>query len=62
MKKKIIKLIRMFEDGTQEYLDGNDLEYFIEFESSAYSIAILHGLKQELVKWKKRKGSSIIVH
>ena len=57
MKKKVIKLIRMFEDGTQEYVDGEDLKNFIKFESSAYSIAMIQGLKQDEVKWKERKGS-----
>ena len=61
MKKKTIKVIRMFEDGTQEYLDGEDLINFIKFEEEAYAIAIFHELKQEPVKWKKRKGSLVSV-
>lgn len=56
MKKKVIKLIRMFEDGTQEYLDEIDLINFIKFEEEACIIAMVHGLKQEAVKWKKRKA------
>jgi len=49
----------MFEDGTQEYLDGEDLINFIDFESSAYALAVLRGLKQKSITWKKRKGSPI---
>ena len=53
-EKKIIKLIRMFEDGTQEYLDGEDLEHFIDFEAVIESHAMIHGIT---IEWKERKGS-----
>ena len=55
MKKKAIKLIRIFEDGSEEYIDGKNLENFIKFESSAYALAMLRGLKQDEVKWKKKQ-------
>ena len=44
----------MFEDGTQEYLDGEDLEHFINFETVVESHAMIHGIT---IEWKKRKGS-----
>lgn len=50
--KKIIKMIRIFYDGSTEYLDGDDLEHFIDFEAVAESHALIHGVK---IKWKKRK-------
>lgn len=55
MKKKPIKLIRVFEDGSEEYIDGNALRNFMKFELSVYCYAIIHGLKQDEVKWKKIK-------
>ena len=59
MKKRAIKLIRVFEDGSKEYIDGEDLINFMKIESSVYAMAMIHGLKQELkqseVKWKKMK-------
>lgn len=57
MKKKAIKLIRIFEDGSEEYIDGDDLVNFSKFERKAYTLAMLRGLKQGEVKWKKEKGS-----
>lgn len=58
-EKKAIKLIRVFEDGSKEYIDGEDLINFMKIESSVYAMAMIHGLKQELkqseVKWKKMK-------
>ena len=44
----------MFEDGTKEYLDGEDLEHFIEFQFVIESYATIHGIT---IKWKERKGS-----
>ena len=55
MEKKATKLIIVFEDGSKEYIDGEDLENFIVFERAAYAKAILHGLKQDKVEWKKEK-------
>ena len=55
MTKKVIKLIRKFEDGSEEYIDGNALRNFMKFELSVYSYAMIHGLKQDEVKWKKKK-------
>lgn len=55
MEKKAIKLIRIFEDGSKEYIDGEDLINFIKFERAAYEMAVLHGLKQDKVEWKKEK-------
>lgn len=56
MKKKVIKVIRIFEDGSEEYIDGKSLENFIEFESSASAYAMAHGFWQGEVKWKKKKN------
>ena len=53
MKKKIVKLIRIFEDDSRDYIEDIDLDNFIAFEGSAYSIAMAHGLKQKEVAWKK---------
>ena len=54
-KKEPIKLIRVFGDGSEEYMDGNALCNFMKFELSVYSYAMIHGLKQDEVKWKKMK-------
>ena len=54
--KKVIKVIRIFEDDSEEYLEGESLENFLNFESSAYAIAMSHGLEQGEVKWKKKKN------
>ena len=58
-EKKIIKLIRMYEDGTQEYLDGEDLEHFIDFQSVIENHAMIYDMeiKWKEIKWKERKGS-----
>ena len=57
MTKKAIKLIRIFEDGSEEYIDGDDLVNFSKFERKAYILAMLRGLKQGEVKWKKQSKS-----
>ena len=51
---KVIKVIRILGDDNEEYLEGESLENFLKFESSAYAIAMSHGLKQDEVKWKKK--------
>lgn len=53
MKKKIVKLIRVFDDDSRDYIENNDLDNFITFEASAYSIAMAHELKQKEVVWKE---------
>ena len=53
MKKKVVKVIREFEDGSREYIDGESVENFIKFESAAYTIAHVHRIKQDKVEWKK---------
>ena len=55
MTKKAIKLIRIFEDDSKEYIDGEDLRKFIDFEKRAYIYALIHGLRCEEIKWKKMK-------
>jgi len=54
MKKlKIVKVIREFEDGSREYLDGESLDNFLDFEADALVLAMAHGYKQGKVEWKK---------
>ena len=53
--EKIVKIIREFENGKKEYLDGESVKNFIKFESAAYSLAHVHGIKQDKVEWKKEK-------
>ena len=55
MTKKAIKLIRIFEDGNEEYIEGSELRKFIDFEKRAYTYALIHGLKCDEIKWKKKK-------
>lgn len=49
---KVIKLIRIFYDGTAEYLDGKDLEKYLDIQEVSESHALIHGVK---IKWKRRK-------
>lgn len=54
-KSELIRITREFADKSREYIDGDDLKNFIEFEGAAYSLAITHGIKQVKVEWKKEK-------
>ena len=51
--KKIVKVIRVFEDGTEESIEGESLKHFLDFESAAYASAMVHGLSQKNIEWKK---------
>jgi len=48
----IVKVIREYDDGTREYLDGESLENFLDFEADALVLAMAHGYKQGKVEWK----------
>lgn len=54
-KKIVVKITREFADGSKEYIDEKDVENFIAFEGAAYSLALVHGIRQGKVKWKKEK-------
>ena len=53
-KSELNRITREFADKSREYIDGDDLKNFIDFEGAAYSLAITHGIKQGKVEWKKR--------
>ena len=38
--KKIVRVIRVFEDGSEQYLEGVSLENFFIFEKAANAIAV----------------------
>ena len=52
MMNKVIKLIRIFYDGSVEYLDGDDLEKYLSIQDITESHASIHGIN---IEWKRRK-------
>jgi hypothetical protein len=53
MRIKVVKVTREFSDGSKEYIDGKDVENFVAFEGAAYSLVLVHGIKQDKIEWKK---------
>lgn len=53
MKPVVVKIIREFDDGTREYIDGKSLDNFLDFEAEALMLAFMHGLIQGKMEWKQ---------
>ena len=52
-QNEIIKVIYEFEDGTREYLDGEDVKTFFRQVNSASMMVISHGGSFQKLDWKK---------
>ncbi|MFH1575889.1 MAG: hypothetical protein ABIB55_03025 [Candidatus Nealsonbacteria bacterium] len=53
-EKKVKQVVRIFEDGTAEILEGESLENFLAQESAALSLLISHSWanpKKSEIKW-----------
>jgi len=52
-KLNVVKVIRVLEDGTREYIDGESLDNFLDYEADALMLAFTHGVKQGKIEWKQ---------
>ena len=56
-KPMIVKIIREFDDGKREYLDGESLDNYLDYEADALTLAFSHGVKQGKIEWKQESKS-----
>jgi len=52
-KPMVVKIIREYDDGTREYLDGESLDNFLDYQADACVLAFSHRLKQGKIEWKQ---------
>lgn len=53
--KKVMKIIREYEDGSREFVEGDDLENLLVNEGIADAMALCGRVKYYPITWKKEK-------
>lgn len=52
-EKKLVKITRYYDDGTEDYVAGKDLINLLKNEHTGCVLSATHGMIPEKVEWKK---------